>query len=286
MEKKYLVKVNPPLSTSIKSTMDSSIVFVVCSIFYLVSGGRWSLVLAAGTGFLVLKSKSSVAQPVTRSNISKAAEIEKQPKKESPIYAVDFTTTAPVAAAAVGAATATTTVAPKQIRSRAKRAPKIIKGGKPIVASLSSAQPHLTSSPVKLLESQVYIFYTTLTGSSQRIAKNLYEKISALPDLQRAPKLLSLDDDLDDLEEYFMKTPVDEKNPQVKNVYLLVLPSYEQDSPIDYFLEHLLDTYNDFRVDKYPLKSLLGFAVLGLGDSESWGKNQNFAIKLNWPISG
>lgn len=74
-----------------------------------------------------------------------------------------------------------------------------------------------------------------------------------------------------------MRTPASDE--LVKNVYLLVLPSYEQDSPIDYFLEHLKDTYNDFRVDKYPLKALLGFAVLGLGDSESWGEEDKFCYQ-------
>ena len=75
---------------------------------------------------------------------------------------------------------------------------------------------------------------------------------------------MSLDDDVDDLEEYFLKVP--EENA----IYLLVLPSYETDSPIDYFLEHLIDTFQDFRVDKYPLRKINGFSVLGLGDSESW----------------
>ena len=50
--------------------------------------------------------------------------------------------------------------------------------------------------------SNIY-FYTTLTGSSQRIAKSLYEKLQNLENLELEPKLLSLDDDVDDLEEYF-----------------------------------------------------------------------------------
>lgn len=119
---------------------------------------------------------------------------------------------------------------------------------------------------VKLQDSPILIFYTTLTGSSKRVATALLDKLLNLDGLKHSPKLLSLDDDVDDLEEYFLKTPHLGAPP----IYLLVLPSYETDSPIDYFLEHLKETAQDFRIDKYPLKNLAGFAVLGLGDSESW----------------
>ena len=101
--------------------------------------------------------------------------------------------------------------------------------------------------------SNIY-FYTTLTGSSQRIAKSLYEKLQNLENLELEPKLLSLDDDVDDLEEYFLNVPTQNDN---NCIYLLVLPSYETDSPIDYFLEHLIDTAQDFRIDKYPLRKLI-----------------------------
>ncbi|KAK6466062.1 Fe-S oxidoreductase [Scheffersomyces coipomensis] len=213
------------------------VIFTICSLFYLVSGGRWSLVVA-----------------------------------ESPIYAVDFTSSF---------TPSTTTQIPRSVpllRSRAKRSPRVIKASKPIQLSVTSNEASLTKSTINLLESQIYIFYTTLTGSSHRVAKTLQEKLENLEDLKNKPKLLSLDDDLDDLEEYFLKTPNNGNN---KNIYLLVLPSYETDSPIDYFLEHLKDTYQDFRVDKYPLRSLLGFAVLGLGDSESWnGEKFCYQAKL------
>lgn len=248
--------------------IDSALLYVTCSLLYIASGGRWSVVVAAGTFFLILATdKRARVQPINAPT-SKPV----QPKKESPIYAIDFTTPSAVSSSPVVAA-------PKPIRSRAKRSPKIIRGGKPASPTSTPLIPQLTSSPVKLLQSQIYIFYTTLTGSSHRIAKNLCDKLTALPDLERKPRLLSLDDDLDDLEEYFLRTPDSADSDTVKNVYLLVLPSYEQDSPIDYFLEHLTDTYNDFRVDKYPLKALLGFAVLGLGDSESWGESDKFCYQ-------
>ena len=126
------------------------------------------------------------------------------------------------------------------------RSPKVFRGAKPAVKDQGTV---LTSTPIRLMDSQVYIFYTTLTGTSQRVAAALHDKLANLEGIAHEPKLLSLDDDVDDLEEYFLKTP---KN-STQNIYLLVLPSYETDSPIDYFIEHLTDTFQDFRVDKYQL---------------------------------
>lgn len=175
-------------------------------------------------------------------------------KKPLPINEVDFTH---------AYMPETATVFPKRKAVKRSRSPKVFRGSKPLAKDHGAT---LTSTPVKLLDSQVYIFYTTLTGTSQRVAKALHSKLAAIDGIAHEPKLLSLDDDVDDLEEYFLKTP---KNSS-PNIYLLVLPSYETDSPIDYFIEHLTDTFQDFRVDKYPLRLLAGFAVLGLGDSESW----------------
>ena len=78
-----------------------------------------------------------------------------------------------------------------------------------------------------------YIFLYHLNWIiTKRIAKSLYEKLQNLENLELEPKLLSLDDDVDDLEEYFLNVPTQNDN---NCIYLLVLPSYETDSPIDYF---------------------------------------------------
>ncbi|KAI5959249.1 YPO7 [Candida theae] len=253
------------------------IIFAVCAALYLYNGGRWTIVLSAYILSYLYKLDGKPATATTKgagagagATATATATATAPPSKppvsetsksatESPIYAVDFTSTT--------FTPSTTSNIPKTtVRSRAKRSPRIIKASKP--APLQSNEPLLTRSQVDLKKSQIYIFYTTLTGSSLRLAKNLQEKLS-LMELPHEPKLLSLDDDVDDLEKFFLKTPTaDDAN--TKNIYVLVLPSYETDSPIDYFLEHLIDTYQDFRVDKYPLRSILGFAVLGLGDSESW----------------
>lgn len=228
--------------------------YAVCSALYLFSDGRPTFVLVGCVALWLISSHESQSRPVV-------SEPKRAPKavKESPIYAVDFTSTV--------FTPSTTTQIPRSTKARVKRKilPKVIKGVKPVSPPLEAA---LTNA-FDIRNSQVYIFYTTLTGSSQRVAQAVFNKLSGMDELQLAPKFLSLDDDVDDLEEFFMKTP--ENDNGVKNTYVLVLPSYEMDSPMDYFLEHLQDTYQDFRVDKYPLSKLAGFAVLGLGDSESWG---------------
>ncbi|ODV81935.1 Fe-S oxidoreductase [Suhomyces tanzawaensis NRRL Y-17324] len=245
---------------------------VLCSAINVFSGGKLGYYLIILAAFLAIKSQEASKTKNSRLDAPQSSVNSKDVlnSKESPIYAVDFTST-------TFTPTESTTI-PKAVplRSRAKRSPKVIKAAKPIPNNLAEAS--LTKSSVNLLQSQVYIFYTTLTGSSQRVAQALHTKLTNLDGLANPPKMLSLDDDVDDLEEFFLKTP---KNGDTKSIYLLVLPSYETDSPIDYFLEHLSETYNDFRVDKYPLRSLLGFAVLGLGDSESWnGEKFCYQAKL------
>lgn len=218
------------------------IIFAVCCSFYYVSGGRLSFVAAAAAWY-ILSAKE------------KPQELAQTPKKPLPIYEVDFTNFTP---------TEKSVFPEKSVsrRPRRTRSPKVFRGLKPLA---KAPETSLTSTVIKLTESPIYIFYTTLTGSSERVAKAMYDKLLAM-NLLHKPTLMSLDDDVDDLEEFFLKTPKSDH----PNIYLLVLPSYETDSPIDYFLEHLTETFQDFRVDKYPLRALAGFAVLGLGDSESW----------------
>ncbi|KAF3992352.1 hypothetical protein FT663_01189 [Candidozyma haemuli var. vulneris] len=231
-------------------------ILALCSLIYWLSGGRTTVLAAAWFAVFVHKQKKhdSKSSPIT------------EPVKSSRIMEVDFTN-------AFTPETKTTfpKTVPLKKKTRKTRTAKVFKAkpGKSVGGG-GGAVSHLTASSVHLEKCPVYIFYTTLTGSSLRVAKALHEKIAGIDGVEVPPRLLSLDDDVDDLEEYFLRTPKSENPP----VYLLVLPSYETDSPIDYFLEHLTETYQDFRVDKYPLRTLAGFAVLGLGDSESWGGSQ------------
>lgn len=212
--------------------------FAACIAVYLGGGGRVTVALAASVAlWLYSRNRILCALPMP----------PHKEEKESPIYAVDFTGTVPPER----------TPMPQGVKSVKLRTRKARKGPTVVKANSSSHTP--------LTERPIYLFYTTLTGASQRVAQQMYDTLTQMCDengLQYRPKLLSLDDDVDDLEEYFLKC--------VKNsLYVLVLPSYETDLPIDYFLEHLKDVAQDFRIDKYPLRSV-AFAVLGLGDSELW----------------
>lgn len=231
------------ISYLFSSNMDlGKTIFGACAVLFLISGNRVSLLVAAIIIYFFAKELRDV-----------------KPKKALNIYEVDFTHTYKVEKSNGNIG--------RKVVSRRSKSPKIFKGSK---SEPNFSETLLTASSLQLVESPIYIFYTTLTGSSKRIATLLHEKICAIDGRTASTKLLSLDDDVDDLEEYFMKTPKNDS----PSIYLMVLPSYETDSPIDYFLEHLEDTYQDFRVDKYPLQALAGFAVLGLGDSESWGGSQ------------
>lgn len=224
-----------------------------CILLYVATGGRWSVAFACLTILIIAshEKRKAYSQNQLSTRISRAV----PPRNE-----IDFTDTKPSIAQNKYGIT-------RRPRTRTKGSPKRIKATKPVT---NGDEPVLTKSSVNLLESQIYIFYSTLTGTTGRTAKTLCQKLVGLGKLKREPKLLSMDDDVDDLEEYFLNTPKHE-DPSVKNLYLIVLPSYESDSPIDFFIEHLKETSQDFRVNKYPLLSLVGYSVLGLGDSESWG---------------
>ncbi|AJW03852.1 ADE_G0052810.mRNA.1.CDS.1 [Saccharomyces cerevisiae] len=121
----------------------------------------------------------------------------------------------------------------------------------------------LTISNETLLSSQIYVLYSSLQGAASKAAKSVYDKLKELDELTNEPKLLNLDD-LSDFDDYFINVPVENA------LYVLVLPSYDIDCPLDYFLQTLEENANDFRVDGFPLRKLVGYTVLGLGDSESW----------------
>jgi tRNA wybutosine-synthesizing protein 1 len=138
---------------------------------------------------------------------------------------------------------------------------------------------------------QICIFYSSLTGSTAQYAERLkselfsdkggiYPKLS-IPtpsnSLSEVPILRTFlppqvhDLETTELDDYFISppnSPIEKK--KVKYVYLLVVPSYETDSPVAPFLEHLRETHHDFRIDTAPLRSLAGFSVFGFGDSSEW----------------
>lgn len=166
---------------------------------------------------------------------------------------------------------------PSTQQVKPKRVPKLIKSkgvqSKGSQSKSKTPPKSWTKAETSLLDSNIIIFYSSLTGSSERTARKLFEKLSDLKDLKNRPQIFNLDD-VSDLDDYFIKVP------DLENlIYALVLPSYDVDSPIDYFLGTLEDTYQDFRIDKYPLKKLLGYSVIGIGDSESWGSSDKFCYQ-------
>lgn len=231
------------------------------------------VVLFAAVGLLVLvlskpSQKTQVPLPVTPEKAAsespsavKAIPLKRKPKQKAAApLAVDFTTSF-----------STATDQPPTV-SRPKRMPKKFTAKSSIAAEKKLRQLQIVSGPLASVESPVIIFYSTLTGTSQRIAERITEALK--PALKTEPKLLNLDY-VDDLDPYFA-SPEKTENPPV---YVLVVPSYEIESPLDYFIESLKETYNDFRIDSRPLANLAGFSVFGIGDRESWPEKSKFCYQ-------
>lgn len=132
--------------------------------------------------------------------------------------------------------------------------------------------------PEELRPLQPLLFFSSLTGSTERMVKGLLDQLEASLQKHRVageesrllkPQLLDLAEV--DYDEYFISPPkTSESGAAVDYFYLLVMPSYNIDTINDNFLEHLQETHNDFRIDTAPLSGLLGYTVFGLGDREGW----------------
>ena len=123
---------------------------------------------------------------------------------------------------------------------------------------------------------QVLMFYSSLTGSTEKIAQTFAQELatylgnSADKESGSAflpPQLLDLAEV--DYDEYFI-TPPKTEDGQTDLFYLLLVPSYNIDTINDSFLEHLQETHHDFRIDTSALAPILGYSVFGFGDREGW----------------
>ncbi|KAK8119021.1 S-adenosyl-L-methionine-dependent tRNA 4-demethylwyosine synthase [Apiospora kogelbergensis] len=131
---------------------------------------------------------------------------------------------------------------PRRIKGEVRKA-----DSKPLVAAESQER-----RPIQPL-----LFFSSLTGSTERLTKGLVEKIDSPTGKQGAEdepsilpcRILDLADI--DYDEYFLSPPKDSESP-VDYVYLMVVPSYNIDTINDTFLEHLKETHNDFRIDTAP----------------------------------
>lgn len=133
-----------------------------------------------------------------------------------------------------------------------------------------------------LREIQVYVFFSSLTGNTEKIAREYGGWLAAslkaiVPEDGEeafaflAPQVFDLAEA--DYDEYFISPPT----VQTANVgvpaevfYLFLLPSYDVDTVNDNLLEHLRETHHDFRIDTAPLSGLLGYSVFGFGSREGW----------------
>ncbi|KAH3663465.1 hypothetical protein WICMUC_005904 [Wickerhamomyces mucosus] len=278
------------MSNSIPSSL---VLFTVLSVYYL-SGGRVTIILLVSVIYILFnKSQISNSTQIPSQESSKKEKKEhgqggcgklctckdkKIPEKKTlsglkvkkqfglinkqQDIAIDFTQTfaKPISSTKLNEEIISKVDA---IEKPKKRVPKLFKSKG--ITKNSKPASSMTKAETSLLDSNVVIFYSSLTGSSERAAKSIFNGLETIKTLQNKPQLINIDEIID-LDDYFLNTPQNLDN----LIYCLVLPSYDVDSPIDFFLQTLQDTYQDFRVDKYPLKKLLGFTVLGLGDSESW----------------
>lgn len=129
-----------------------------------------------------------------------------------------------------------------------------------------------SSSFIIDVDAPTVILYSTLTGSSEKYAKKLEEVL--LKTMRNTVKLLNIDY-VDDFDDYFVKP----KESLRGSLVLLVLPSYETECPLDFVIELLQETYNDFRIDSAPLRKLGGFSVFGIGDSEGWPEEKKYCYQ-------
>lgn len=126
---------------------------------------------------------------------------------------------------------------------------------------------------------QVLIFFSSLTGNTERYTKDFAKELGDLlvgqSDAENkaesnflAPQVLDLTEI--DYDEYFIAPPKATSDGPVDYFYLLIIPSYNIDSINDTFLAHLDETHHDFRIDTSPLAPLLGYSVFGYGDRDGW----------------
>ncbi|EFQ96988.1 tRNA wybutosine-synthesizing protein 1 [Nannizzia gypsea CBS 118893] len=159
------------------------------------------------------------------------------------------------------------------LRSEAKYEPKRLRGSKAPKAPKGGA--NTTAEAISAIRPM--FFFTSLTGSTEKSARAAFERVKSK--LQAAPQNIQckvLDPELLDLsyvdfDDYFVTAPKPPASePGTSYLYCIILPSYDIDSIINNFLNHLDETHNDFRIDTSPLSGLTGYSVFGFGDKEGW----------------
>jgi tRNA wybutosine-synthesizing protein 1 len=152
--------------------------------------------------------------------------------------------------------------------AKPKKGPKTFKGKKTPRKNLLPA-PSFDHKTDKI---QPLVFFQSLSGTTERYAKS-FTKVLSEWTAGCDQSVSFLEPQLHDIsyleyDDFFISPPKVEAN--VKQFYILLLPTYNIDTVLDNFLENLQETHNDFRIDTAPLRSLLGYSVFGFGDREGW----------------
>jgi len=121
---------------------------------------------------------------------------------------------------------------------------------------------------------QPLVFFSSLTTTTEKTAKLFTEGLAqSVKDIATSTSATFLEPQIHDLsyidyDDYFINQP--KTDPETQYFYLILVPTYNIDTVLDNFLEHLQETHNDFRIDTAPLSTLLGYSVFGFGDREGW----------------
>ncbi|KAK2752877.1 hypothetical protein FQN54_008030 [Arachnomyces sp. PD_36] len=178
----------------------------------------------------------------------------------------------------LSAAKAAPTSTPASKPTKPRNQPKRVAGVKPKKASSSRLTPN-TDENSSNITIQPRIFFSTLTGSTERYAHKLSEYLQSAvnsPPKGLPPTSTVLAPEIHDLsyidyDDHFVNPPkAPETSPNTQYFYCLLIPTYNIDTIVDSFLAHLDETHYDFRIDTAPLSGLAGYSVFGFGDKEEW----------------
>ena len=145
----------------------------------------------------------------------------------------------------------------------------VVKAPRRIVGGVKKQKSSEEDIEARLQKIQVLVFFSSLTGTSEKTAKTFTKQITTTLTASNKfvePQLHDLS--YIDYDDYFITPP--KADPDTSCFYLLLLPTYNIDTVLDNFLEHLQETHNDFRIDTAPLSTLLGYSVFGFGDRDGW----------------
>lgn len=172
-------------------------------------------------------------------------------------------------------------ITPETLASDAREKPSIIalspetisKGPKRIMGN-ARKQKESGAQEIAYTKLQVLLFFSSITSTTEQRARQLtHRHAESLAATQKSPNKLELlppmvlDLAEIDFDDYFLATP---KSTGTLYFYMILIPSYNIDTIMDNYLEHLRETHNDFRIDTAPLSGILGYSVFGFGDREGW----------------